>query len=377
MRFFSVALVKRFQYYKDWSVMEMEKRALKILETVVDEYIRTGEPVGSKTVQEKLSMKISSATIRNEMAMLEQLGYLEHPHTSAGRVPTFSGYRFYIENFMPEHRLSDEEKLRIDEIFEDIDADTDDRLIEEAGRALSEITKCAIVTANETGKFSVITKVEVIPTGRRMYVLLLVTSGGSIKNRVCRLQFDLTGEQVDFFTRFADENLTGLNIDSLSDDLMESLSAALGSYMMMLSPLMKGIAEMSAEMAKDQVSVNGEANLIACDQLQSREIATILSNRERFSEILSGAFSGINILFGEENQTFVVSNSSMITSSFEKDGQKAGSFGVIGPARIDYKRIIPYLEYFSDKITDLLSEDAVETAFAEYLPAEKEAEDFE
>lgn len=357
--------------------MEMEKRALKILETVVDEYIRTGEPVGSKTVQENLSMKISSATIRNEMAMLEQMGYLEHPHTSAGRVPTFSGYRFYIENFMPEHRLSDEEKLRIDEIFEDIDADTNDRLIEEAGRALSEITKCAIVTANETGKFSVITKVEVIPTGRRMYVLLLVTSGGSIKNRVCRLQFDLTGEQVDFFTRFADENLTGLNIDSLSDDFMESLSAALGSYMMMLSPLMKGIAEMSAEMAKDQVSVNGEANLIACDQLQSREIATILSNRERFSEILSGAFSGINILFGEENQTFVVSNSSMITSSFEKDGQKAGSFGVIGPARIDYKRIIPYLEYFSDKITDLLSEDTEETAFAEYLPTEKEAEDFE
>ena len=305
------------------------------------------------------------------------MGYLEHPHTSAGRVPTFSGYRFYIENFMPEHRLSDEEKLRIDEIFEDIDADTNDRLIEEAGRALSEITKCAIVTANETGKFSVITKVEVIPTGRRMYVLLLVTSGGSIKNRVCRLQFDLTGEQVDFFTRFADENLTGLNIDSLSDDFMESLSAALGSYMMMLSPLMKGIAEMSAEMAKDQVSVNGEANLIACDQLQSREIATILSNRERFSEILSGAFSGINILFGEENQTFVVSNSSMITSSFEKDGQKAGSFGVIGPARIDYKRIIPYLEYFSDKITDLLSEDTEETAFAEYLPTEKEAEDFE
>ena len=309
--------------------------------------------------------------------MLEQMGYLEHPHTSAGRVPTFSGYRFYIENFMPEHRLSDEEKLRIDEIFEDIDADTNDRLIEEAGRALSEITKCAIVTANETGKFSVITKVEVIPTGRRMYVLLLVTSGGSIKNRVCRLQFDLTGEQVDFFTRFADENLTGLNIDSLSDDFMESLSAALGSYMMMLSPLMKGIAEMSAEMAKDQVSVNGEANLIACDQLQSREIATILSNRERFSEILSGAFSGINILFGEENQTFVLSNSSMITSSFEKDGQKAGSFGVIGPARIDYKRIIPYLEYFSDKITDLLSEDTEETAFAEYLPTEKEAEDFE
>ncbi len=357
----------------------MEKRSLKILETVVDEYIRTGEPVGSKTVQEKLTLKVSSATIRNEMAMLEQLGYLEHPHTSAGRVPTFSGYRFYIENFMPEHKLSEDERLRIDEIFEEIDAETDDRLIEEAGKALSEITKCAIVTANETGRFSVITKVEVIPTGRRMYVLLLVTSGGSIKNRVCRLQFDLTGEQVNFFTKFADENLTGLNIDSLSDELMESLSAALGSYMMMLSPLMKGIAEMSAEMAKEQVSVNGEANLVACEQLESHEIASILRNRESFSEILSGAFSGINIMFGEENQTFVVSNSSVITSSFEKDGRKAGSFGVIGPARIDYKKIIPYLEYFSDKITNLLSlsEDEDESALAGFLPEEKEADNLE
>lgn len=352
----------------------MEKRALKILETVVDEYIRSGEPVGSKTVQEKLGLKVSSATIRNEMAMLEQLGYLEHPHTSAGRVPTFSGYRLYIESFMPQHQLSEDEKEHIDRIFEDIGAESDEQIIEEAGRALSEITKCAIVTANETGKFSVITKVEVIPTGRRMYVLLLVTSGGSIKNRVCRLQFDLTHEQVQFFTKFAEENLTGMNIESLSEEFMENLSSALGGYMMMLSPLMKGIAEMSAEMARQHVSMEGETNLITCDQLESHEIAVMLQNRERFSEILSGAFSGINILFGQENETFVVSNSSIITSSFEKDGQKAGSLGVIGPARLDYKKIIPYLEYFSNKITNLLNERQDDAAM---LTTEKEATDFE
>lgn len=352
----------------------MEKRALKILETVVDEYIRSGEPVGSKTVQEKLGLKVSSATIRNEMAMLEQLGYLEHPHTSAGRVPTFSGYRLYIETFMPQHQLSEDEKDRIDRIFEDIGTESDEQLIEEAGRALSEITKCAIVTANETGKFSVITKVEVIPTGRRMYVLLLVTSGGSIKNRVCRLQFDLTHEQVEFFTKFAEENLTGLNIESLSEEFMENLSSALGGYMMMLSPLMKGIAEMSAEMARQQVNMKGETNLITCEQLESREIAAMLQNRERFTEILSGAFSGINIMFGQENETFVVSNSSIITSSFEKDGQKAGSLGVIGPTRLDYKKIIPYLEYFSNKITNLLNDRPDES---ELLTTEKEATDFE
>ena len=207
-----------------------------------------------------------------------------------------------------------------------------------------------------------------------MYVLLLVTSGGSIKNRVCRLQFDLTHEQVQFFTKFAEENLTGMNIESLSEEFMENLSSALGGYMMMLSPLMKGIAEMSAEMARQHVSMEGETNLITCDQLESREIAVMLQNRERFAEILSGAFSGINILFGQENETFVVSNSSIITSSFEKDGQKAGSLGVIGPARLDYKKIIPYLEYFSNKITNLLNERQEDTAM---LTTEKEATDFE
>ncbi|MCM1298067.1 MAG: heat-inducible transcriptional repressor HrcA [Firmicutes bacterium] len=334
----------------------MEKRTLKILETVVDEYIRSGEPVGSKTVQEKLEPKVSSATIRGEMAMLEQLGYLEHPHTSAGRIPTFSGYRLYIETFMPENKLSDEQKQQIDSIFRDIDYDSDDKLIAEAGRALAQVTKCAIVTANETGRFSVITKVEVIPTGRRMYVLLLITSGGSIKNRVCRLQFDLTDEQMAFFTKFAEENLTGINLESISPEFMDSLSAALGSYMMTLSPLMQGIAEMTREITRE-VDVKGESNLIACPQFQGSEIAAMLESKDRFAEILNSAFSGINIMFGREKDTFVVSNSSIISTSFEKDGKKAGSFGVIGPVRLDYKTVIPYLEYFAGKITDILNGD--------------------
>ncbi len=276
--------------------------------------------------------------------------------------------------FMPEHKLSEDQRAQIDKIFEKIDADTDDELIEEAGRALAEITKCAIVTANETSRFSVISKVEVIPTGKRMYIILLITSGGSIKNRVCRLQFDLTHEQVQFFTKFAEENLTGMNLKNVSDEFIENISAAMGSYMMTLSPLMKGIAEMSAEMMQEQVDVQGESHLITCGQLQGHEIAAMLENKNRLSGFLNNAFSGINIMFGKEDETFVISNSSIITSTFEKDGQKAGGFGVIGPMRLDYKKIIPYLEYFSNKVTNLLkSEDENE----ELLLIEREAEENE
>ena len=351
----------------------MEGRSLKILEAIVDEFIRTGEPVGSKALQEKLDINVSSATIRNEMASLEQQGYLEHPHTSAGRVPTFKGYRLYIEKFAPESQLSDEQRESIDKIFDGIDASSSEEIITEASRALATVTKCAIVSTNETSKFSVITKVDVIPTGKRMYVLLLITSSGSIKNRVCRLSFDLTNEQLSFFQRFANENLAGMNLDGLNEETIEKLTASLGAYVMTLSPLVKGVIELSAEMLRDNINMHGESNLITCSEFKGNEVATILESKNELTEILSNAFSGVNIMFGKED-SFVVSNSSIITSPFSKDGVKAGSFGVIGPMRLDYKKIIPYIEYFSDKVTSMLSEKDEDEIL---LEIEKEANESE
>ena len=160
----------------------MDQRMYKILEAVVDEYIRTGEPVGSKTVMHRLDISISSATIRNEMAALEQMGYLEHPHTSAGRIPTYKGYKYYIEKSMQHFTLTEDEKEEVDRVFETLPSETDEILIESASRALADFTKCAIVTASAVGRFSVITKVDVIPT-ENGYVILLITSGGILKTK--------------------------------------------------------------------------------------------------------------------------------------------------------------------------------------------------
>jgi heat-inducible transcriptional repressor len=335
------------------------ERMFKIFEAIVDEYIRTGEPVGSNAVKEKLNFPVSSATIRNEMASLEAQGFLDSPHTSAGRVPTIKGYRFYIERMMsdaPGSRTLDEnEREEIDRFFNEIDRENDEFLIESASNALAELTNCAIVSTNMTARFSVITKVELIPTGRRVYVLLLITSEGNIKNRVCRLSFDLTEEQMEFFTGFLNENLAGLNVANISDEYIDGLAAALGSYMMTLSPLLKAVAELSKEVAEKRVLLKGEMNLIAREELQKNEIISLLESRNEFSELLDTAFSGINVMLGKEKDTFVIENSSIITGSFNKGDKQAGSFGVIGPMRLDYKKIIPYIEYFADKMTDLLS----------------------
>lgn len=332
----------------------MDNRKLKILSAVVDEYILKGEPVGSKAIMDYV--KASSATIRNEMAELEKQGYLEQPHTSAGRIPTYKGYRLYVDSLVEKNPLSEQEIQIIDDMFPD-DFATEEEVVESAAAALAEITKCAAVASTTSPKFSIISKLEVIPTGKRMYVLLMITSSGSIKNKVCRLQFDLTHEQLDFLSNFISENLEGLAVSDLSQEMLEKLETALGTYMMTLSPLIAEIYNMSREMSGKEVKVTGETNLIARREYSQNEIITFLDNKKEIARFLDESFSGLHVMFSHESDGFVINNSSLITSPFSKKGRQVGTLGLIGPMRIDYRKYIPYIEYLTGRVSELISGD--------------------
>lgn len=335
----------------------MDSRKLKILTAVVDEYIITGEPVGSKAIMNHV--KASSATIRNEMAELEKQGYLEQPHTSAGRIPTYSGFRLYVDGLMETNPLSDEEKRRLDAMLPE-SAVTEEDLVQSASVALADLTKCAAVVANSTPKFSLISKVEVIPTGKRMYVILMITSNGTIKNKVCRLEFDLSNDQLEFFDNYLRSNLEGVSIDQISDELFENIKTAMGTYMMSLSPLVSGLLQLSKEFVTQEISVSGAANLLACKDFNQNEIISFLDNKKEIMSFVNESFSGLQVMFSPESDGFVIHNSSLIAAPFKKDGKQAGTLGLLGPMRIDYAKFIPYLEYFSQRITDLLSEEGEE-----------------
>lgn len=334
----------------------MDERKLKILAAIVDEYIVTGEPVGSKSIMNLKSLKVSAATIRNEMAALEQMGYLEQPHTSAGRVPTFNGFRLYVDRLMSKNALSENEKQEVDNLL-NFEGLSEGGIVEQASRALAEITQCAALMTNNMPKFSVISKVEVIPTGKRMYVLLLITSSGNIKNKVCRLEFDLTNEQLDFFKNYMRENLEGISLETFSDEMLEKISMAMGTYMMTLSPLVTGLVEISRDLVSSEVTLKGEKNLLTCKEFNQTEIINFIENKNEFTRLLDSSFSGLQVMFSDEADKFVINNSSIIASSYSKGGKPVGTLGVIGPMRIDYSKIIPYIEYFTQKITDFISEE--------------------
>ena len=335
----------------------VDARKRRILSAVVDLYIRTGEPVGSKTISQLPDIHVSAATVRNDMAILEELGYLEQPHTSAGRVPTFNGYRMYIEEISAEGTLPQEERDRLDEMLGDESQLTEDLILQSATTALSQITKCATVVSNFAPKYSVISKVDVIPTGKRMYVVLLITSDGKIKNRACRLQFDLTHEHMDFFKHFMEENLEGVSVSDLSEEKLEQMITAMGTYMMTLSPLVQGICEMSKDLQQNELYMTGEQNLFSCDDLDKAEVAKFMMHKQELSGLLDDSFQGIKVMFGEEGNDFVIGNSSMIVSKYQKGDHTAGSLGVIGPMRLNYAKVIPYIEYFTEKISHLISDD--------------------
>ncbi len=335
--------------------MQIDERKRLILQTIVDEYIRTGEPVGSNAVLARMGMNVSSATVRNDMAFLERMGFLEQPHTSAGRVPTYEGYRFYIDHLMSPKPLSGKEKRLIDSLLNQNDL-TVNSVVENAVNVLSELTNMTVVSKSNLPVFSVITRVEVIPAGRRLYALLIITSAGTIQNKICRVEFDLTYEQLEFFERFVNDNLTGINVDRLTPAMLQNMAVALGSYMMALSPLLHAVYELSEAISKVDVNLKGEQNLLVNDSLRPDEVVRMLANKESLSELLNSAFDGVNVVFGQENGSFAVTNSSLIMSPYKLGAAQVGSLGVIGPVRVDYSKVIPNIQYITESVTRLLSD---------------------
>lgn len=334
--------------------MELDKRKQKILSIVIDEFVRSGEPVGSKAIAALLDNSVSSATIRNDMAALERLGLLEQPHTSSGRVPTSLGYRLYIDEIMEPEPLSEDERVFIDDMLGNHIAAAGE-VVEHAVQALSQITGCAAVNRSNVPKFSVISRVEVIPAGWRIYALLVITSTGDVKNKVCRVEFDLTKEQIEFIIQFLNQNLQGVRLDDLNQVTIQNLAVALGSYMMTLSPLLYAVYELTGEFAQDSVDITGQEKLLSTG-LPTEEVASFLSEKNSLARVLEECFDGVHVFFGKENGTFAISNSSMILSQYRLGNIDAGALGIIGPVRLDYAKVIPYIEYFSDSVSKMLTE---------------------
>lgn len=338
--------------------MEPTKRKMKILEAVVESYIKTGEPVGSKTLCDTLDFNVSSATVRNDMAELASLGLLEQTHTSSGRIPTDLGYRIYVDELMKPVPMTKQERTAIrDTLY--LSSDAPEHLLESAAALLSKITGCAAVAASPPGDSAVIRRIRFVQTGGYTAMTVLITSTGSVKTGLFRCDYVITPKLVEMFESVVNERFCGLPVTGITPALMQGAAASLGEMSMLMSNVMLSVQQAAREAASTNVSIRGQSNLFLMPELASadgKRVMELLGHSGEIAKLLGTADTKANILIGSEMSDPALSSLSVVVSRYNASPECSGALALIGPVRMNYPRITAALEYTAQAVGELLSE---------------------
>ncbi len=337
--------------------MELNERKQKILAAVIELYVETGEPVGSKLLSSKLGLGLSSATIRNEMSELAAMGFLEQPHTSAGRIPSHMGYRYYVDRLMGKLQLDDNQRRRIEAGVTLKEGDPE-RLLEKAGEVLADLTNCATVSTMPGGEGVLIRRVEMVPVGARTAMLVLLTTGGVIRSRICRLDNELENSTIETFYNLSAAQLNGKPVTSINTAMLQTLAASLGPEALTMLPLLAAVADLAAEAEDTEILLEGQSNLLNHRDYEGTafELLEFLNKAKPLNHLISSSKNELDIHIGKENLYRQLEKSSVILARYTIGIKEGGAIGLIGPTRIDYSKIIPSVKYLTDLVGKLLTE---------------------
>lgn len=334
---------------------ELSERKKQILAAVVEQYIKTGEPVGSKGLLSSTGMSVSSATVRNEMSDLAAMGYLEQPHTSAGRVPSQKGYRYYVDNLMKSREI-DELNRRIIEAGISSAVGDPERLIAQAGEVLADLTKCACISTAPGGEAMIIKRIELVPVGIHSAMLVLLTSNGILKSRLCRLDCELTAKICEQFYNIVQSCIIGKPASEISVASMQTVAATLDGDVFAMLPLMAAVCELARSTASSRIMLGGSSNLFSSYGSDAMELLEFLNKREPLSAVMGGITEPLDVKIGRENLYRQLENSSVIVAKYSVGGSDSGTIGIIGPTRMDYENIIPSVKYLTNLVGRLITQ---------------------
>ena len=339
--------------------MDLNDRKRKILHAVIDEYIGTAEPVGSRAISKNKELGLSSATIRNEMADLEEMGYLLQPHTSAGRVPSDEGYRFYVESLMTRYRLGMEaidslQKELIDRVGHL------DRIIRKAGLIASALTNyTTFITSPEESSVK-LNKIDLIDLGGQRVVLIVVTQNGVVRNRTMNIA--LGAEYCMKLSGILNSKLLGLSASEIDFDRIQQIENAIKNTMdvspQVLVSILHFVYETISTLSNTEIFVDNVQSMLRYPEYndvdKARRMLHFLEDKENLKMLL-GSGDGINVKIGDDNEQEALKDCSLVTVNYSLDGKSNGKIGVIGPKRMDYAKVFASLDFISTHIDKILN----------------------
>ncbi len=337
----------------------LNDRKKKILQAIVEEYIETAEPVSSNAIVNKYNVDLSSATIRNEMAELESNGYLDKPHTSAGRVPSAKGYRFYVDELIKDDNISLEEIKYIQSKLETKVNELED-LTKIATTTLSEITHYTTVSIGPKTTNNLIDELKFVLLGSRMLMAIIVTDAGLVKETIIKFDEDITEDQVQTLNYIFNNKLKGKPLDTINQPMEEYIFKEMNYSINVIKPIVEQLKRAIAE--EDELYLEGANKSFELPEFKSLEIAknfvNILDTKEIMLDMLNNGFADdINVYIGDENDNEELKDFSIVTFKHSVGNKSLGTIGIIGPKRMDYSKVISVMKYISKKLNEQWNDD--------------------
>lgn len=344
--------------------MEMSERKLQILQAIIMNYLEDGEPVGSRTISKKFLTDYSSATIRNEMSDLEELGLIEQPHTSAGRVPSSKGYRLYVDQLMQRTTFADEDAAMVREILM---AKTKqlDSMLKEIGDLLATITKyTAVVTVPSLQRIE-IKHIQLMPLDEASALLVLITDGNIVRNNVIPLSRPLSSAEIRRVSQVLDSDLQGKTISEITLPVVQKIKKECGLDQETMENLLNAINESLQQLTETDVFTSGTNNILNFPEFsniaRARALMEFFNQKDQVLHMVSGPISrqrtGLNISIGTENSIEQLRDCSIVTATYRYKESSMGSISVVGPMRMNYNRVVSALENMMHDFPDLFSDD--------------------
>jgi heat-inducible transcriptional repressor len=338
---------------------KLTQRERLVLQSLINYYIATAEPVGSKVMAEKYRLGISPATIRNTMKDLEDMGLINHPHTSAGRVPTDEGYRMYVDSMMGKVPLTATEE---DQIRREISADyaAVEDILEQTARVLATVSKQLGVTIAPRFDKGILTRINLIPVADKKILVVLAVKHGLVRSVLLEAESSIDTEQMEETANILNERLGGLTLGEIKDSIDERLKEASAGDPKLIKLFLDSTENLLSFTEPDQMHLGGTRNIVDQPEFKDREklsnLIQVLEEKKLLAELVSakGIKEGITITIGKEIETGEMQSCSLVTSPYEA-GKVRGTIGIIGPTRMRYSKLVSMVEYTARLLSDLLS----------------------
>ena len=351
--------------------MELSERKKKILRSVVESYVRTAEPVGSKAILELADLNVSSATIRNDLADLTEKGYLEQPHTSAGRIPSPKGYRLYVNELMEEQRLSLEETRQINDALH-LKMKELDKVIDQAGRMVSQLTNYPAFALTGNARKVTIRRFDLILVDENSFIVVVMTDNNVVKNKLIRLPADLSEPQLQLLTTLLNSSFVGKTLDELTPELMRVAEHAAGNSYGLISLVVSFAMEVLEDLENSQVYTTGTNHLLDHPEYRdvdkAQKLMTYLTEDQSVMQSLALPAMGddnTKILIGPENVADELKDTSVVLASYDIGDGLKGVIGVVGPTRMDYGKVAAKLSYVADGLPERFGQNELPPAISE------------